>query len=86
MNRDRGNIDQGGAGTSSLGGGAGGQDFAQPQWNMPTNKIVDHITSLESFVIVGTKNGQPFVASTEDKVQAQNLLKQYARDLLPQTA
>lgn len=87
-NKDRGQIDQGGSGSTNLSGSgqSGSYNFDQPQWDVPRNQLVDQITSLDSFVIVGTKAGKSFVASTDGKMQAQQLLKQHASDLIPQNA
>lgn len=88
MNKDRGQIDQGSSGSTGLGssGQSGTYDFNQPAWDVPRNQIAEQVSSLDSFVIIGTKQGKPFVASTDGKMQAQQLLKQHATDLLPQNA
>lgn len=84
MQGDRGQIDQGGG--STMKSGQSGQDYSQPRWDVPKADLRDQIDSLDSFVIVGTKAGQPFVASTDGQAVAQNLLREHARDLIPQNA
>jgi hypothetical protein len=88
MDDTRGQIggQDGGSKMSQSGGGGSSQDYGQPRWNVPKSDLRDQIDSLDNFVIVGTKQGQPFVASTNSQQQAQQLFRQHAGDLTPQTA
>jgi hypothetical protein len=75
-------VDQGGMKQT----GSGSYDFSQPSWDVPKSELRDQIENLDSFIIVGTKQGQPFVASTDSKHRAQQLLREHVNDLIPQNA
>lgn len=42
----------------------------------PASRLADEVRGLDDVVIVGTKNGQPWIGSSVDETRAQDMLEQ----------
>lgn len=56
------------------------------QFGLRANDLSEQVTTLDDFVVIGVKDGKPWIASTKTERETQHFVGQYAGDLLPQTA
>lgn len=56
------------------------------QFGIRASDLTQQVEQLDDFVVVGLKEGKPWIASTKSESETQHFIGQYAGDLLPQTA